>query len=58
MSKATINLHKKYKRIAGTIMDKDARRQYLDLMISAEISLLSSKNRKFSDPASSQKSKD
>ena len=55
LPKTAVNLHKEYKRVASTIMDKQARRTYLDLMINAEETFMAAKNRKFSDPATSQK---
>ena len=58
LPKTAVNLHKEYKRIASTILDKQARRTYLDLMINAEESFMSAKNRKFSDPATSQKARE
>lgn len=56
--KSTVNIKKTIKRVAATILDKAQRRIYLDAMISAEQTAMSSKNRKFSDPAVSQKNKD
>ena len=47
--------HKEYKRVASTILDKQARRTYLNLMLDAEAAFMAGKNRKFSDPATSQK---
>jgi len=55
LPKTAVNLHKQYKRIASTILDKNARRLYLNAMIGAEISFMAAKNRKFSDPATSQR---
>lgn len=58
LPKTAVNLHKEYKRVASTILDKQARRTYLDLMIGAEESFMAAKNRKFSDPATSQKNRE
>ena len=58
LPKTAVNLHKKYKRIASTILDKGVRRTYLNAMIDAEVAFMSSKNRKFSDPATSQKNRE
>ena len=58
LPKTAVNLHKQYKRVASTILDKEARRMYLDAMIGAEVSFMAAKNRKFSDPATSQKNRE
>lgn len=55
LAKTAVNIHKEVKRIAATILDKGARRTYLNAMIDAEISYMAGKNRKFSDPATSQR---
>lgn len=54
---SSFNLSKSTKRIAGTYVNKEQRRQYLNAMIDAENSFISAKSRKFSDPASSQQSR-
>ena len=54
-SKTAVNLHKKVKRVMATILDPNARSIYKRAMIGAEISYMAGKNRKFSDPASSQR---
>lgn len=54
-AKSVVNIKKSVKLIAGTILNKQQRRTYLNSMIDAEISYMASKNRKFSDPATSQK---
>jgi hypothetical protein len=52
---SSFNLSKTTKKLAGGIMDKHQRRVFLDMMIAAEAALIAGKNRKFVDPASSQK---
>lgn len=53
---SSFNLSKTTKKLAGGIKDPHTRRKFLDLMIDAEHSQAMGKNRKFSDPATSQKS--
>jgi hypothetical protein len=53
---SSFNLSKTTKKLACGISNKHERRKFLDLMIAAEAALIAGKNRKFSDPASSQKS--
>lgn len=55
---ASFNLSKPTRRIAGTIIDKAQRRIYLNAMIDAEWTRLTNKSRKWSDPASAQKSRE
>lgn len=55
---SNFNLSKPVKRIAGSILDKHQRSIYLQAMIDAQASFTASKNRKFSDPAASQKSRE
>lgn len=57
-SKTPINIKKSVKLVAGSIYDKERRRIYLKSMIDAEHAFIASKNRKFSDPATSLKSRD
>lgn len=52
---SSFNLSKTTKKLAGGIQDKHTRRKFLDLMIEAEAAQAAGKNRKFSDPATSQK---
>lgn len=52
---SSFNLSKTTKKLAGGIADKNTRRKFLDLMIEAEAAHAAGKNRKFSDPATSQK---
>ena len=52
---ASFKLSKTTKKLAGGIQDKHTRRIFLNLMVEAEAAQLAGKNRKFSDPASSQK---
>jgi hypothetical protein len=52
---ASFSLSKSTKRIMASIIDPAQRRLYKDAMINAESSFISSKSRKFSDPATSQK---
>lgn len=52
---SSFNLSKTTKKLAGGIKDKNTRRKFLDLMIEAEAAQAAGKNRKFSDPATSQK---
>jgi hypothetical protein len=53
---SSFNLSKTTKKLANRIQDKHTRRKFLDLMIEAEFAQAVGKNRKFSDPATSQKS--
>ena len=53
---SAFKLSKTAKRTAARILDKHLRKQFLNLMITAESAAASAKNRKFVDPASSQKS--
>lgn len=55
---ASFNLSKSIKRVLGSIIDPEQRRIYKEAMIDAEASFISSKSRKFSDPAMSQKSRE
>lgn len=57
-SKTVVNIKKPIKCVASTFVDKEKRNIYLKSMIDAEIAFMASKNRKFSDPATSQKSRD
>ena len=52
---SSFNLSKTSKKLACGIQDKHTRRKFLDLMIQAESAEAAGKNRKFSDPATSQK---
>lgn len=52
---SSFNLSKTTKKLACGIANKHERRKFLDLMIQAESAQASAKNRKFSDPATSQK---
>ena len=52
---ASFNLSKTTKKLACGIKDPHTRRVFLDLMIDAEATQAAAKNRKFSDPATSQK---
>jgi len=58
LAKTAVKIKKPVKIIAATILDKEQRNIYLKSMIDAELAFMSSKNRKFSDPATSQKSRD
>lgn len=58
LAKTAVNIKKSVKLVAGTILNKDQRRIYLNAMIDAERAFMAGKNRKFSDPATSQKSRD
>ena len=58
LSKTAVNLHKEVKRVMATILDPVARSIYKRAMIDAEIAYMAGKKRKFSDPASSQKSRE
>jgi hypothetical protein len=51
---SSFNLSKTSKKLANDIQDKHTRRVFLNLMIEAEAAYTAGKNRKFSDPASSQ----
>lgn len=55
---ASFNLSKSTKLIAATIVDKERRRTFINHMIDAEHSFIAGKSRKWSDPASSQKSRE
>lgn len=57
-SKTPINIKKSVKLVAGSIYNKERRRMYLQSMIDAEHAFIASKNRKFSDPAVGQKSRE
>lgn len=52
---SSFNLSKTAKKLAGGIQDPHTRRTFLNLMIEAEAAQAAGKNRKFSDPATSQK---
>lgn len=52
---SSFNLSKSAKRIAGTFVNKEQRRNYLNAMIDAEHSYIAGKSRKFSDPATAQR---
>ena len=52
---SSFNLSKTTKKLACGIQDPHTRRKFLDMMIAAEAALIVGKNRKFSDPATSQK---
>ena len=52
---SSFNLSKTTKKLACGIQDPHTRRKFLDLMIEAESAQSAAKNRKFSDPATSQK---
>ena len=58
LAKTAVNLHKEVKRVMSTILDRDARSVYKNAMLDAERSFMSAKNRKFSDPATSQKNRE
>lgn len=55
---SSFNLSKTTKKLAGGIKDPQTRRKFLDLMIEAEAAQAAGKNRKFSDPATSQKARE
>lgn len=55
---SSFNLSKPTRRIAATILNKEARRIYLDAMIDAEYTRANQKTRKWSDPALTQKSRE
>ena len=55
---SSFNLSKTTKYIAATILNKAQRRIYLNSMIDAEWSQIQSKSRKWTDPASAQKSRE
>ena len=55
LTNSSFNLSKTTKKLACGIQDKHERRKFLDLMIAAEAAQAAGKNRKFSDPATSQK---
>lgn len=52
---SSFNLSKTTKKLACGIQDPHTRRKFLNLMIEAEAAQAAGKNRKFSDPATSQK---
>jgi len=52
---SSFNLSKTTKKLACGIQDPHTRRKFLDLMIQAESAQSAAKNRKFSDPAVTQK---
>jgi len=52
---SSFNLSKTSKKLACGIQNKHTRRVFLDLMIQAESAQAAAKNRKFVDPATSQK---
>jgi len=52
---SSFNLSKTTKKLACGIQDKYQRRTFLNMMIAAEAAEAAGKNRKFSDPATSQK---
>lgn len=54
---SSFNLSKSVKRIAGTILNKEARSVYVAAMIDAESAKLKAKSQKFVDPAVSQKAR-
>lgn len=56
LTNSSFNLSKTTKKLACGIKNKHERRKFLDLMIQAEFAQAAGKNRKFSDPAISQKS--
>lgn len=58
MAKTIIQLPKSVKLAMASISDRDARTHYKNAMLEAQAALLSSKNRKFSDPAVSQQKRD
>jgi len=55
LTNSSFNLSKTTKKLAGGITDKHQRRIFLNMMIAAEVAQIAGKNRKFSDPAMSQK---
>jgi hypothetical protein len=55
VAKAIIQLPKSVKIVMASISDPVARSNYKKSMLEAEASLIAGKNRKFSDPAVSQK---
>jgi hypothetical protein len=52
---SSFKLSKTSKKLACGIQDKHQRRTFLNMMIAAEAAEAAGKNRKFSDPATSQK---
>ena len=58
LPKTAVNLHKEVKRVMSTILDPVQRGIYKRAMLDAEQSFMSAKNRKFSDPATSQKNRE
>jgi hypothetical protein len=52
---SSFNLSKTTKKLAVGILEKHQRRIVLNMMIAAEAELIAGKNRKFSEPATSQK---
>ena len=55
---ASFKLSKTSKKLACGIQDPQTRRKFLNLMIEAEAAETAGKNRKFSDPATSQKNRE
>jgi hypothetical protein len=55
LTNSSFNLSKTTKKLASGISDPQTRRKFLDMMIQAEHAQAVGKNRKFSDPAMSQK---
>ncbi len=58
LAKTTVNLSKDVKRVMSTILDREERGIYKRAMLDAEKSFMAGKNRKFSDPATSQKNRE
>ena len=55
---ATFKLGKMAKLSMGSTFDKAARTEYKKCMIDAQSTYIANRNRKFSDPATSQKSRE
>lgn len=55
---SSFNLPKAVKLVAGSIYNKEKRRIFIKSMIDAQSSFIAGKSRKWTDPASSQKSRD
>jgi hypothetical protein len=55
LTNSSFNLSKTTKKLACGIRNKHERRTFLNMMIQAEHAQIVGKNRKFSDPATSQK---
>ena len=55
ITNSSFKLSKTTKKLAGGMTDKVLRRKFLNMMIDAEQAQANGKNRKFSDPAMSQK---